>query len=127
VAEIRPLGNGRFLIADETRQRVAYAVTAGRTKWIFVEGRTFVIEETARNRERGTGNDDLSLSAPMPATVSSIKAKPGEQVARGDVLVMLEAMKMELPIKAPRDGRVKIVACREGELVQPGVPLVEIE
>jgi biotin carboxyl carrier protein len=41
--------------------------------------------------------------------------------------VMLEAMKMELPIKAPRDGIVKAIACRPGELVQPAVPLLELE
>jgi acetyl-CoA/propionyl-CoA carboxylase biotin carboxyl carrier protein len=63
----------------------------------------------------------------MPATVAAIKVKPGQQVVKGDLLVMLEAMKMELPIKAPRDGRVTAVACRPGELVQPGVPLLEIE
>jgi urea carboxylase len=40
---------------------------------------------------------------------------------------MLEAMKMELPIAAPRDGRVRSVACTPGELVQPGVPLVDLE
>ena len=40
---------------------------------------------------------------------------------------MLEAMKMELPIKAPRDGSVKSIACQPGELVQPGVPLLELE
>jgi urea carboxylase len=40
---------------------------------------------------------------------------------------MLEAMKMELPIKAPRDGRVTAVHCKPGELVQPGVPLLELE
>jgi len=36
-------------------------------------------------------------------------------------------MKMEVPIKAPRDGRVKSIACREGDLVQPGVQLIELE
>jgi 3-methylcrotonyl-CoA carboxylase alpha subunit len=40
---------------------------------------------------------------------------------------VLEAMKMELTIKAPRDGRVKAIACRAGDLVQPGVPLIELE
>jgi biotin carboxyl carrier protein len=63
----------------------------------------------------------------MPATVVAISVTPGQKVAAGDLLVMLEAMKMELPIRAPRPGRVKSVACREGELVQPGVPLAELE
>jgi acetyl-CoA/propionyl-CoA carboxylase biotin carboxyl carrier protein len=71
--------------------------------------------------------DDMALAAPMPATVASIHVSPGQDVATGDLLVMLEAMKMELPIRAPRAGRVKAVACRRGELVQPGVALVELE
>jgi biotin carboxyl carrier protein len=41
-------------------------------------------------------------------------------------VLVLEAMKMELPIRAPADGRVVSVSCTPGELVQPGVPLVEI-
>jgi len=51
---------------------------------------------------------------------------PGQTVAKDSLLVMLEAMKMELPIRAPRDGRVTAIHCRAGEIVQPGVPLLEI-
>jgi biotin carboxyl carrier protein len=63
----------------------------------------------------------------MPATVLMINVQPGQQVAKGDLLIMLEAMKMELPVKAPRDGRVMALGCKPGELVQPGVPLLELE
>ncbi len=63
----------------------------------------------------------------MPATVVTINVSPGQTVKAGDMLVVLEAMKMELSVTAPRDGEVKSVACRVGELVQPGVPLVELE
>jgi biotin carboxyl carrier protein len=63
----------------------------------------------------------------MPATVIAVNVAPGQEVADGDVLVLLEAMKMELPIKAPHAGRVKSIACREGELVSAGVPLLELE
>jgi 3-methylcrotonyl-CoA carboxylase alpha subunit len=63
----------------------------------------------------------------MPATVVAINVAPGQEVAAGDLLVMLEAMKMELPIRAPRPGRVKALACREGELVQPGMLLVQLD
>ena len=65
--------------------------------------------------------------APMPATVVSLRARPGDSVDEGDTLMVLEAMKMELPIRAPRAGIVKAVHCAEGELVQPGINLVEIE
>jgi urea carboxylase len=48
-------------------------------------------------------------------------------VRRGDTLIILEAMKMELPIRASSDGVVKAIHCKPGELVQPGVPLVDFE
>jgi acetyl-CoA/propionyl-CoA carboxylase biotin carboxyl carrier protein len=62
----------------------------------------------------------------MPATVVRIEVSAGQTVAKDTLLVMLEAMKMELPIRAPRDGRVTAIHCRIGEIVQPGVPLLEI-
>jgi biotin carboxyl carrier protein len=62
----------------------------------------------------------------MPATVRQIRVTPGDQVARGDTLIVLEAMKMELPVRANEHGTVAAVHCREGELVQPGRPLVDI-
>jgi 3-methylcrotonyl-CoA carboxylase alpha subunit len=63
----------------------------------------------------------------MPATVAAINVSAGQNVKAGDVLVVLEAMKMELAVTAPRDGRIRDISCRLGELVQPGVPLVELE
>jgi 3-methylcrotonyl-CoA carboxylase alpha subunit len=62
----------------------------------------------------------------MSATVVRIVAKPGAAVSAGDLLIALEAMKMELAIRAPRDGVVKAVHCREGDLVQPGAALLEL-
>ncbi len=63
----------------------------------------------------------------MPATVIRVLAEPGREVKRGETLLLLEAMKMELPVRAPRDGKVKALHCQAGQLVQPGVPLVDLE
>jgi 3-methylcrotonyl-CoA carboxylase alpha subunit len=63
----------------------------------------------------------------MAATVVRIAVTPGDRVEDGDVLIALEAMKMELPIRAPRAGIVRAVHCREGELVQPGQVLIDFE
>jgi len=63
--------------------------------------------------------------APMPATVIRVQVKPGDAVRKGDIVLVLEAMKMELPIRALGEGIVAAVHCREGELVQPDTALVE--
>lgn len=121
-----PLGSGRYQLNDRGAHRLAYAVAARET-WVFLDGRVFVVPAAEGAARRATTDDDTALMAPMPATVVSIHASPGQNVARDEVLVTLEAMKMELPIKAPRAGRVTAVTCRQGELVQPGVRLMEID
>jgi 3-methylcrotonyl-CoA carboxylase alpha subunit len=63
----------------------------------------------------------------MPATVTAVNVAAGDSVKHGDVLIVLEAMKMELPIRAPGDGTVAAVHCRAGELVQPDVSLIDFE
>lgn len=127
-ADITPLGNGQFLVADGSRHSIAWAAGTPESTWVFLGGRVYIVNtrETGRTAERAHA-DDLALAAPMPATVAAINVAPGQQVSAGDVMIMLEAMKMELPIRAPRDGRVKRIACEQGELVQPGLPLVEFE
>ena len=68
-----------------------------------------------------------SFTAPMPATVLKVAVEVGASVHRGDTLLVLEAMKMELPIRAEADAKVSAVHCKPGELVQAGAVLVELE
>jgi acetyl/propionyl-CoA carboxylase alpha subunit len=68
-----------------------------------------------------------SLAAPMPGTVLRVLVAPGDQVAAGQVLMLLEAMKMELAVSAPSDGTVAAVLVAAGELVNAGQALAEIE
>jgi biotin carboxyl carrier protein len=63
----------------------------------------------------------------MPATVTAVHVAAGDRVTRGDVLIVLEAMKMELPVRAPGDGTVAAVHCRPGDLVQPDVSLIDFQ
>ena len=122
---VEALGNSRYRVNG----RLAYATRDRDRAWVFLDGRTYVIETESRDAaDRVHATDDqVALSAPMPATVIAVRVAPGQDVAAGDLLVLLEAMKMEVPIKAPRAGRVKSLACREGDLVQPGIPLLELE
>ena len=130
------MGNGVYRLTDDANQRLAYAAGPPQARWVFLEGRVYIIDVSRRGpvasgaamtRRGPSPDDEMALASPMPATVASINVVAGQDVSQGDVLVMLEAMKMQLPIKAPRDGRVRVVACSPGEIVQPGVPLVELE
>jgi acetyl/propionyl-CoA carboxylase alpha subunit len=68
-----------------------------------------------------------SLVAPMPGVVREVRAAVGDRVARGDVLLVLEAMKMETPIRAPAAGRVAEVRASAGQQVEAGALLAVIE
>ena len=126
--KVTPLGDGEFVVDDGGQRRVAYGAAAADARWVFLDGRVYVIENESGGRARARhGHDEAALASPMPATVVLINVEPGQRVAAGDLLVMLEAMKMEVAIKAPRDGVVKAISCRTGELVQPGIPLVELQ
>ena len=104
----------------------AYAVADGDRKLVFLDGEVYEFEVVRPGRRRASAHPG-SLTAPMPATVVRINTPQGTQVKRGDTLIVLEAMKMELPIKADADGIVTAVTCAVGDLVQPGISLIEIE
>ena len=67
-----------------------------------------------------------AVAAPMPGTILKVCVKEGQAVAEGDVLVILEAMKMENEILAPRAGTVTQVAVSKGASVDTGAALVVI-
>jgi len=81
-------------------------------------------------REGSTATIDrfaASLSATIPSVVSEIVVKVGDRVKRGDKLILLESMKMILPIHSPFDGVVTAIHCAAGEAVEPGVQLVSVD
>jgi 3-methylcrotonyl-CoA carboxylase alpha subunit len=75
----------------------------------------------------GRGAGDNRLQAPMPGRVVLVKARPGDAVVTGQELLVIEAMKMELALKAPRDGVVAEVRASEGDFVEADAVLVTLE
>jgi acetyl/propionyl-CoA carboxylase alpha subunit len=127
-ARVEAVAVGQWRVVVNGTAHHVFAAGPAEAPWIWHDGVVYRpevsdSERPARTRSRDTSG---SLSAPMPATVRAIAIAPGAHVACGDTLVVLEAMKMELPLKSPVDGVVVSVACQVGDLVQPGVPLVEL-
>lgn len=75
------------------------------------------------NATRGKGG----VRAPMPSVVVDVKVAVGEDVKKGQAVVILESMKTETVLRAERDGKVKAISCRKGEMVEEGRELVLFE
>ena len=75
----------------------------------------------------GTGGGGGRITAPIPGLISEVAVKEGDTVAAGDRLLILEAMKMENEIRAPRAGTVLAVHVARGEAVEQGALLVKLE
>jgi len=72
----------------------------------------------------GGGN---AIVSPMPGKILEVRVKAGDEVSKGQKLVVMEAMKMEMGLEAPRDGVVESVDCSVGELVDDGLALITLE
>ncbi len=67
-----------------------------------------------------------AINAPMPGNINAVKVASGQAVKKGDVLIVLEAMKMENEIVAPKDGKVGQIFVQKGATVETGAPLIEV-
>ncbi len=97
----------------------------GEGVWIVDRGVPFrfTTAEERASRHLGSG----SLQAPMPGVVLEVRAQSGRQVSEGDVLVVLESMKMELSVASPKDGVVGVLHVSVGDQVSQGQALLEME
>jgi 3-methylcrotonyl-CoA carboxylase alpha subunit len=123
------IGDGVYRVEHEGRNEIIYVAGPPGNTWAFWNGQLFRGSFAAPSPDRPhapRAKAAQSLAAPMPARVIKVLVQPGATVKKGDTVIILEAMKMELPVRTSREGIVSAVHCREGELVQPDTVLVEI-
>jgi 3-methylcrotonyl-CoA carboxylase alpha subunit len=124
---VEPTGPGAFVLLDAERRRVFHCVREGPTIHLFWEGVAYRIEELREGARPGHRRDKGGLEATMPGKVIAVKAAPGQAVKKGDEVIVVEAMKMENALRAPRDGTIRTVAVKVGDMVGPGAVLAELE
>ena len=123
----------RKVIVDGEELEVRIEVVEG--KWLAtVMGKTFTIEipdaTPTVQKKRSSGKKKKksgTVSANIPGKIVTIEVKEGQQVSEGQVVLILEAMKMQNEIQAPVNGTVISVNCGEGDSIEANVPLVVIE
>ena len=112
---------------DGTRSRVRLiGARRGDQRLLWIDGRTLSATR-ARRHAAAASPVDGSLAAAIPAVVSQLLVAVGDIVETGDKLILLESMKMVIPILAPHGGRVTHIHCAPGDSVPARVPLLEIE
>jgi biotin carboxyl carrier protein len=121
------LTDGAFLVHDGERSLVLHLARDGATVHAFWDGVAYTLEEEREGGAAAHRPDAGGLEAPMPGRVAAVHVAAGQRVARGQELLVVEAMKMENALRAPRDGVVRAVHATVGDMVAPGRALVELE
>jgi 3-methylcrotonyl-CoA carboxylase alpha subunit len=123
-----PLGEGFLRLETPEGATVACVTRDGRRSFVTLGGADFLLEAAATAVRRPDAHEAASgsIAMPMPGLVVRVLVAEGDRVARGQPLVLVEAMKMEHTLRAPRDGTVRGLAARPGERVDGGVLLLEV-
>jgi acetyl-CoA/propionyl-CoA carboxylase biotin carboxyl carrier protein len=125
VATAEPHPDGLAVTLDG-RRRVWACARDGELTRVGIDGRAWAFREQPLAPRRGASERGAALEAPMPGSVLDVRVRPGDSVRAGDVLVVLESMKMELEVVAPEAGTVERLSVAAGDRVSGGQVLVAI-
>lgn len=126
--EILQSKDGKLDLLIDGKRITAYISFDNAKRWVTVNGQTFVLIKSSEAKRRSAGHDHASeLAAPMPGLVRAVNVREGDAVTKGQTLLLIEAMKMEIRVQAPRDGKVMKVLVKQGQTVEREQVLIEME
>jgi 3-methylcrotonyl-CoA carboxylase alpha subunit len=99
----------------------------GDDKFVFIDGNIFKVRRIELTGRKTTEKKEGDLHSPISGTIVTIKVKEGSLVKKDDVLLVIEAMKMEYLIRAPYDGKVKKIHFKEKDQIEIGQLTAEIQ
>ena len=116
-----------WLLHVDGKRYLAHTTTEKEMRFVHVDGVQYQLEKSAGRRRRTGSSSTLgSLKAEMPGQVIDVRVSEGDSVTEGQVLVVLEAMKMEIRLTAPYDGTVAKLFVSQGDIVDRSQLLVEV-
>ena len=120
--------DGRLNLRLGERACVATVVAEGLQRDVFIDGLQYRLRyDDPLAHDAASDEAGGSLLAPMPGKIISLLVEPGATVTQGQALLVMEAMKMEMTVCAPRAGVVAAYRCAVGEQVREGVELVDLQ
>ncbi len=123
---VRGLGD-RLAVSTADGQRTAVAVKKGDVTYVSFRGRQYTIEPVKAAR-KGAGKDHTGdLISPMPGAVVDVLVVEGQDVKKGDKIVILEAMKTQQTFLSPFDGKIARLSVSKGDQVGEGVVMAVVE
>ena len=127
--EILQAENGRLDLLIDGQRITAYVSSANKKRWVTVNGQTLILTKSSGARKERHGHHHAAgeLTAPMPGQVRGVNVGEGEVVTKGQTLLVLEAMKMEIRIHSPQNGVVKNLFVKQGQTVEREQILIDIE
>ena len=120
--------DGKLDLLVDGKHITAYVSSDSAKRWVTVNGQTVMLTKASGARKSGGGHHAAGeLTAPMPGQVRAVNVSEGDEVLKGQTLLLLEAMKMEIRVQAPRDGVVKKLFVNQGQTVERDQVLIEVE
>lgn len=120
--------NGKLDLLIDGERVTAFISSDNAKRWVTINGRTVLLTKQTGSRKSGGAHHHAAgeLTAPMPGQVRAVNVSEGDTVTKGQTLIVLEAMKMEMKIQAPSDGTVNKLFVKQGDTVEREQMLIEV-